>query len=329
MTVFFEAIKNEVGQFKTDIFMFDDASCYYNAWIAVIGEAKHRLLCKWHVNRNWKNNHLLIPDKQRKYEVYVTLRMLLEEPDQMEFSALLDLFLQKLKEEHYNEFFTYFNKTYAKRAEVWAVCYRAGTFINTNMCLEDFHRVLKYVYLSSRKNQRLDILIHSLFKIVRDKGFDRLIRLEEGHANHHINDINQRHRAAKHVTVIIQISDIEWHVTAFTTTNTFYSVTKEAVVCEKNCMLKCLLCHVCVHMFSCSCPDYFTGNNLCKHIHAVIFVGKPEQIEPTPTSKEEPKTQDSILNNIFNEENEVQIPSQQKTKHQSFIEKLKIFTSNG
>jgi len=36
--------------------MSDDAPAFYNAWVAVMGPAEHRLLCTWHVDRNWRDN---------------------------------------------------------------------------------------------------------------------------------------------------------------------------------------------------------------------------------------------------------------------------------
>ncbi|KAG5894472.1 hypothetical protein JTB14_032500 [Gonioctena quinquepunctata] len=49
-----------------------------------------------------------------------------------------------------------------------------------------------------------------------------------------------------------------------------YSVKKISDSCPmKNCKSFCIKCKVCIHMFSCDCPDYFTNSNLCKHIHAV------------------------------------------------------------
>ena len=50
----------------------------------------------------------------------------------------------------------------------------AIAFINTNMYVEAFHRVLKYVYMKGKVNKRLDNGV--LLKLARDKGFDRLMR---------------------------------------------------------------------------------------------------------------------------------------------------------
>ena len=39
------------------------------------------------------------------------------------------------------------------------------------MYVEAFHRVLKYIYLKGNVNRRVDISLHSLIKIARDKVF--------------------------------------------------------------------------------------------------------------------------------------------------------------
>ena len=45
---------------------------------------------------------------------------------------------------------------------------------------EAFHRVLKHVYLKGKVNKRLDKCIGILMKLARDKGFERLVKLEKG-----------------------------------------------------------------------------------------------------------------------------------------------------
>ena len=58
----------------------------------------------------------------------------------------------------------------------------AIAFINTNMYVEAFHRVLKYVYMKGKVNKRLDNCL--------DK--DRLIKIEKGKNTARIN--NERHQ---------------------------------------------------------------------------------------------------------------------------------------
>ncbi|KAJ8909973.1 hypothetical protein NQ315_008988 [Exocentrus adspersus] len=48
-----------------------------------------------------------------------------------------------------------------------------------------------------------------------------------------------------------------------------YTVTKLNDDCVNDCQLTCKFCKICIHMYSCTCPDNFVKGNLCKHIHAV------------------------------------------------------------
>ena len=46
-----------------------------------------------------------------------------------------------------------------------------------------------------------------------------------------------------------------------------YLVVKE---CPINCRLKCRECCICVHSYTCTCPDALIRYTICKHIHAVV-----------------------------------------------------------
>ena len=61
-----------------------------------------------------------------------------------------------------------------------AACYHREAPINTNMYVEAFHRTLKYTYLKGKVNKRMDKCLYMLLKFARDKGFERLVKLEKG-----------------------------------------------------------------------------------------------------------------------------------------------------
>lgn len=48
-------------------------------------------------------------------------------------------------------FGTYFQQYYSNRKELWAACYRQESPLNTNMYVEAFHRVLKYMFTSKER----------------------------------------------------------------------------------------------------------------------------------------------------------------------------------
>lgn len=78
----------------------------------------------------------------------------------------------------------------------WAACYRRDASVNTNMYVEAFHRVLKYVYFKGKVNKRLDKFIYILLKLARDKGFERLIKVEKGKHTERLRVISARHKSS-------------------------------------------------------------------------------------------------------------------------------------
>lgn len=71
MLTFFKAVKEKTGAITPEVFMSDDAQAFYNAWQEVMGDAKRRLLCAWHVDKNWRESiKKHVPDKQLQAFTY-------------------------------------------------------------------------------------------------------------------------------------------------------------------------------------------------------------------------------------------------------------------
>lgn len=52
--IFLGALKQKMGEdIKTEYFMSDDDVKYYNAWIKTMNNTPRRLICSWHVIKNW------------------------------------------------------------------------------------------------------------------------------------------------------------------------------------------------------------------------------------------------------------------------------------
>jgi len=134
---FFQKLKEhlEVGVLSPKVFMSDDDKSFYNAWCEVMGPVPHRLLCTWHVDKNWREKlkeRISIPEKRAA--VYKALRVLLQEVDVQVFQTLLRGFLIEIMEDDDTKLFgDYFKSNYACRTETWAYCYRRNCGINTNM----------------------------------------------------------------------------------------------------------------------------------------------------------------------------------------------------
>ncbi len=160
--------------------MTDDADQFYSAWVGVFGMGPKKLLCTWHVDR-WRGHLNTVRDIQLSQTLYHNLRVLLEETNITRFEQLLEDTRKQLKSTKKTEVFSkYFEAYYATRKCQWAICYRKSAHINTNMYVESFHKVIKYMYLKGKTNKRVDKCIQMLMKYERDKIFERLIKLEKG-----------------------------------------------------------------------------------------------------------------------------------------------------
>lgn len=91
------------------------------------------------------------------------------------------------------DFVEYFEKSYAKRHEQWAHCYRQGTGLTTNNHIESMHNELKAVYLRRKQCQRLDKLLHTLLEFTNDRLIKQLISHVRPMASHRTADCYKKH----------------------------------------------------------------------------------------------------------------------------------------
>ena len=54
LTIALNAIKNREVNISPKTFMSDDDNTFYNAWRSVFEDVEKRLLCIWHVDKNWR-----------------------------------------------------------------------------------------------------------------------------------------------------------------------------------------------------------------------------------------------------------------------------------
>jgi hypothetical protein len=199
----------------------------------------------------------------------ITLRTLLIETSPETFEVMLNAFVQQIQySNETQEFADYFRKYYLERKHQWAFCYRKNAGINTNMYLEGFHRVLKYIYLKGKTNKRVDKCVHVLLKISRDKAFERLTKLENGKLSSRMAMITKRHKSSLDMSenIISSIGDDKWSILSSIDGHT-YEVTREDECSRISCNLRCHKCQICIHNFICSCPDSLIRATICKHIH--------------------------------------------------------------
>lgn len=231
------------------------------------------LLCTWHIDKNIRKNLPLIQGGiELKAEIYKLIRTVMVETNLENFNELLKLTVNRLLTDPATQAFgKYFDKEYASRAPMWAYAHRLYIGINTNMKLEAMHRVLKQVYFEGRKIKRLDQAIYLLLKMNRDRIFDRATNLVMNADTHTLRTIRQRHKAGQLIQreCVSLINPSTYMVTSQTDKSNLYTVTKLKDDC--NCNLRCLLCNICVHSFTCACLNNSIQGHICKHIHAVVI----------------------------------------------------------
>jgi len=266
---YFQCIKNVTGKITANVFMSDDEPAFYNAWNAVMGPAEKQLLCTWHVLRNWTKNLSKIQCNEKKTIVFKTLKALLYETNEHYFYIELQKVLDDLfNDTETEDFGKYFKMMYSCRVEKWAYFNRKHIGINTNMYLEALHKTIKYSYLDGKKCKRLDLSINALMSLVRDKSFERIIKIAKQKKTFKINQIIAAHKKSSEVTPNM-ISEIDgyWLVNSTTNNNVHYKVEKTNFSCSE-CVLSCVECQICVHTYKCSCMNNVIYFNICKHIHA-------------------------------------------------------------
>lgn len=77
--------------------MSNDAPEYYNAWVNIMEQPEHQLLCTWHIDRNWRKNLQKIHgDQEFKAKIYKSLRLLLQEQNVDQFQEMLEFIMEEL-----------------------------------------------------------------------------------------------------------------------------------------------------------------------------------------------------------------------------------------
>ncbi len=273
MEIFFQSVKDKVGNITPQWIMTDDAEQFFSAWILTFGSGPSKLLCTWHVDRAWRGQLNQIRSQVLAATLYKNLRIMLEEPNVDTFEKLLKETIEQLStSESTKSFCTYFQSHYVPRKQQWATCYRTFAGINTNMYVESFHRTLKYIYMKGRVNKRMDKCIEILLNLARDKAFQRLIKLEKGKSSAKVKIINNRHKQSLHLDQkqVKQQDDTLWIVLS-TDGSTEYTVKQNQSSCTHQCSVRCSECRICVHQYTCTCMDHLTLSTICKHIHLIAY----------------------------------------------------------
>lgn len=116
----------------------------------------------------------------KKTIVFKTLKSLLYETDENNFYIGLQTVLNDLlNDKDTEDYGKYFKSMYSNRIGKWAYFNSKYIGINANMYLEALHKNIKHCYLDGKQCKRLDLSINALMALVRDKSFERIIKMSK------------------------------------------------------------------------------------------------------------------------------------------------------
>ncbi|XP_030767273.1 uncharacterized protein LOC115891022 isoform X2 [Sitophilus oryzae] len=276
----FPALRDKVNRvIEPQYFMTDDDSKYYNAWVKTMGTTPRRLLCSWHIIKNWViQGRSKIRNEEIKKTMKTDLKKILNETKVEKFAQLTQKYFQKLQNADEHVFLNYLTKYYyqsEERITMWAHCHRINAGINTNMALESLNNLLKTNQLKRKSNITIDRLLEEIENLVDGKMWQRILMFERPHSNTYQDRIvTKAHKLAEimkanHVEVL-EVGFGEFRVKS-STGNSFYKILYKEL-CETECKtLYCKICKVCIHRYICDCPEYAIKTTICKHIHLVCL----------------------------------------------------------
>ncbi|XP_050517017.1 uncharacterized protein LOC126891787 [Diabrotica virgifera virgifera] len=277
--VFLDALKNKIQtEVNAEYFMSDDDPKYYNAWKKIMRQEPRRLLCTWHVVKNWNiRGKKKLQDPTLKAQMKNELRQIIREPDEDKFKELCDKYVSKLEEANEIEFVSYLKNHYLAehRKKLWPYCYRRNAGINTNMAIESLNNLLKTNYLKRNAAVGIEKLLDTMDELVEEKMWTRIVDIIRPSANNYQDRLSIRaHKRAasmkgKLEELVKETAYGHYEVKSFKGMNILRYVNFRKV-CESECKtLFCRVCKICIHRYWCSCDDYMVRNTLCQHVHLV------------------------------------------------------------
>nr|CAI5870112.1 unnamed protein product [Callosobruchus analis] len=177
------ALKERLGGIiLADYFMSDDDPKYYNAWVKIMGNLPKRLLCIWHVVKNWNmQGKKKIKDLILRNEMKKEIKRIINETNEDKFLELVNAYLLKLQIANQEDFVTYLTRYYfqdEERIKMWAHCYRKNAGVNTNMAIESLNNLLKTNQLKRSARVTIEKLLDKIEELVDIKMWKRITDIE-------------------------------------------------------------------------------------------------------------------------------------------------------
>lgn len=110
--VYLKALKEKIGEdIQPEYLMTDDDGKYYNAWVKEIGNTPRRLLCTWHIIKNWNiKGRAKLKNQDIKSTIKNDLHNMMTATTEEEFNNQSTDLFTKLEEADESEFLSYLKK---------------------------------------------------------------------------------------------------------------------------------------------------------------------------------------------------------------------------
>ena len=166
------------------------------------------------------------------------------------------------------------------------------------MSLESFHHLIKHICMKRKVNKKVGTCVHILLKLQGTKlSIDYLKwKKEKQHTKSLVSTEGQYLKLS--TTVILTSSDTQWQVQS-SSSIAIYTVSLDDQQYQWS--LQSLYCNICIHTYSCTCPDVLINANICKHIHFINVALQQTLITtlPSPLSTTTTKIGSDIVLPVF------------------------------
>lgn len=291
---FLEALKAKCGDIETDLFVTNLSSNMYHMWTDIFSKPWRKLDCSWHVDEDWRKNlQSLVSDVENQLVVYAYLKTLQYEGDEIHFRKTLQelmIFLGEISP----AFKCYFSNNYllGERSSHWALCLCKGLLSHKSNLDGTFYKGIKDVLSQSLQFWRSTDLLLVLLKLSRDLAVVHSGRqTRKGKSPQTAREMKSHHsRSTLLQCDYFTVGDGEWNVSSPSDPSVNFVIRKLLHSC--NCNLRCEVCSVCTHLFSCSCLEFLLGPSGCEHIHFIHMASERDHSameESMPSLQDNPK----------------------------------------
>lgn len=301
-------VKEKIGLIQCSILICDDNPRFYEVWRDVMTTPDYHFLPLWYIEKVWLDNISKIKcNETAKSMIFRTMKLMLVAQSEVTFEKRLEIFVNYVKTDtRLADFYTYFINEFSERTALWAGYHRrrVGLSLDSENNLEKLHKQLYQEYHSALNSQNLKDCLNTLIIVSRNCG---AVAKQIVDACVYENDnrkicIQNSHRLGVCIkrTEVVETSPTVYEINSSTEGGKNESYQVRYLSSKRcKCVLRCEICKVCVHEYSCTCVDYAANFNICEHIHACAIIKNKINVD---LSAETDAPLDSFVEEVICEE---------------------------